>query len=192
MGKNVGILGGSFNPVHIGHTMLASYLSQYTMLDEVWLLLSPRNPLKDSSILVNDAHRLAMLQIATDSMAKVEVCDIELSLPRPSYTINSLKVLSQRYPQHSFRLIIGSDNWLIFDKWKDSESIINDYGIIIYPRPGYHITEPLPSGVELIEAPTVNISSTFIREGFAEGKNMEAFLPNGVTQYILTNQLFIQ
>ena len=190
MGKNVGILGGSFNPVHIGHTMLASYLSQYTMLDEVWLLLSPRNPLKDSSILVNDAHRLAMLQIATDSMAKVEVCDIELSLPRPSYTINTLKVLSQRYPQHSFRLIIGSDNWLIFDKWKDSESIINDYGIIIYPRPGYHITEPLPSGGELIEAPTVNISSTFIREGVAEGKNMEAFLPNGVTQYILTNQLF--
>ena len=115
MGKNVGILGGSFNPVHFGHTMLASYLSQYTMLDEVWLLLSPRNPLKDSSILVNDAHRLAMLKIATDSMAKVEVCDIELSLPRPSYTINTLKVLSQRYPQHSFRLIIGSDNWLIFD-----------------------------------------------------------------------------
>lgn len=192
MGKIVGILGGSFNPVHIGHTMLASYLSQYTMLDEVWLLLSPRNPLKDSSILVDDAHRLAMLQIATDSMPKVEVCDIELSLPRPSYTINTLKVLLQRYSQHSFRLIIGSDNWLIFDKWKDCDSIINDYGVIIYPRPGYPIAEPLPSGAELIEAPTVNISSTFIRDGFASGKNMEAFLPNGVTQYILTNQLFTQ
>lgn len=187
----VGILGGSFNPVHVGHMMLASYMSQYADLDRVWLMLSPRNPLKESSALIDDSHRLEMLRIAAASVPEVEVCDIELSMPYPSYTIDTLDLLNEKYADVRFRLIIGSDNWLIFDKWKDYKRIIDNYGVIVYPRPGFDVENCRPvDGVELIKAPTVDISSTFIRTGFASGKNMRAFLPEGVNEYILSHELW--
>ncbi len=187
----VGILGGSFNPVHVGHMMLASYMSQYTDLDKVWLMLSPRNPLKQSSSLIEDSHRLEMLRIAAVSVPGVEVCDIELSMPYPSYTIDTLNLLRKKYTDVRFRLIIGSDNWLIFDRWKDYKSIIDNYGVIVYPRPGFNVeNSQLTDGVEIIDAPTVDISSTFIRTGFVDGKNMRAFLPEGVHEYILSHELW--
>ncbi len=188
----VGILGGSFNPVHVGHIMLASYLAQYTSLDEVWLTLSPSNPLKNAEALLSDSHRLEMLHIAASDVRDVTICDIELTMPRPSYTIDTLNRLNVIYPEKKFKLIIGSDNWLIFNRWKDSENIITKYGVIIYPRPGYDVNMNLPSGVELINAPVVNLSSTFIREGLMSGKDMKAFLPSGVNNYILEKQLFKQ
>lgn len=188
--QTIGILGGSFNPVHVGHVMLASYLSQYTSLDAVWLTLSPCNPLKNTDALVADEHRLAMLQLAVESVPNVDVCDIELTLPRPSYTIKTLNTLKKRYPDKQFRLVIGSDNWLIFDKWKDYQRIIADYGVIVYPRPGYEVEEISTPGVEFVNAPVINLSSTFIRDGYLARKEMSAFLPHGVDVYIRKNNLF--
>ncbi|MCM1521292.1 MAG: nicotinate (nicotinamide) nucleotide adenylyltransferase [Muribaculaceae bacterium] len=187
----IGLLGGSFNPVHIGHMMLASFLRQFAGLDEVWLMLSPLNPLKvNSSELIPDIYRLKMLDIALGTAEGIKVNDIELSMPRPSYTINTLRYLTKRYPRHTFRLIIGSDNWKIFSQWKDSEAILDDYGVIIYPRPGYPVGTVFDHRVEIVNAPVTDVSSTFIRKAIARGKDMTYFLPAGVFDYIKTNNLY--
>lgn len=187
----IGILGGSFNPVHIGHTMLASYLQQFAGLDEVWLTLSPLNPLKaNPEELIPDVQRLRMLERAIGNTKRLNICDIELAMPRPSYTINTLRYLAKRYPRHTFKLIIGSDNWKIFDQWKDAESILSDFGVIIYPRPGYPLGTIYDDGVDVVSAPTADVSSSFIRKALAKGKDMNYFLPQGVYSYILDNNLY--
>ncbi len=188
---NIGILGGSFNPVHIGHLMLASYMQQFGGFDEVWLMLSPLNPLKvDSKDLIPDVTRLRMLDMAIGKVKGIQVCDIELSMPKPSYTINTLRYLAKRYPRHSFKLIIGSDNWKIFPQWKDSEAILSEFGIVIYPRPGYQLGTIYDDGVDVVSAPTADISSTFIRKAVSRGKDMTYFLPPGVYDYIKNNNLY--
>lgn len=188
--QTIGILGGSFNPVHIGHLMLASYLVQWGYVDKVWLTLSPLNPLKKSSTeLIADVKRLAMLNTAIKGATKIDVCDIELSLPTPSFTINTLDALSAAYPSNRFKLIIGSDNWAVFDKWRSNAEILDKYGVIVYPRQGYPVTAHA-DGMELVNAPTVNISSTFIRKAIAKGRNMEYFLPAGVYKYIMNHKLY--
>ena len=187
----IGILGGSFNPVQSGHLMLASYLSQFGGLDEVWLTLSPLNPLKvGSDELIPDLTRLKMLEIATGDTRGLNVCDYELAMPKPSYTINTLRYLAKRYPRHSFKLIIGSDNWKIFNQWKDHESILSDFGVIVYPRPGYPVGTIYEDGVDVVNAPTANISSTFLRKAIAKGLDMKYFLPPGVFEYIKENKLY--
>lgn len=187
----IGILGGSFNPVHIGHLMLASYMQQFGGLDEVWLTLSPLNPLKaDSTELIPDLMRLKMLEIAIGSTKGLQVCDYELSMPRPSYTINTLRYLAKRYPRHTFKLIIGSDNWKIFDQWKDHEAILSDFGVIVYPRPGYPVGTIYEDGVDVVNAPMADLSSTFLRKAIAKGKDMNYFLPHGVFDYIKQNNLY--
>lgn len=189
--QTIGILGGSFNPVHIGHLMLASYMSQFTMLDSVWLMLSPLNPLKvDSAELISDMQRLKMLSIATQGETKIETCDIELSMPRPSYTINTLEFLRKKYPRRRFKLIIGSDNWKVFDRWRDYQRIIDEFGVIVYPRPGYPMPEMYEDGVDVVEAPMFNVSSTFVRRAIAKGYDMHYFLPTGVSEYIKQHGLY--
>ncbi len=190
MEEIIGVLGGSFNPVHIGHMMLASYLCQWGYVDKVWLTLSPRNPLKDPRGLIPDMKRLAMLNISTRGVYGIETCDIELSMPRPSYTIDTLDVLAKRHPKKKFKLIIGSDNWNLFDKWKDHQRILEQYGVIVYPRPGYEIEKKSVDGMEIAYAPLVNLSSTFIRQGITQGKDMNLFLPHGVFKYICDNKLY--
>ncbi len=188
--KTIGILGGSFNPVHAGHMMLASYLSQWGYVDEVWLTLSPRNPLKEPEDLLPDMKRLAMLNIAVKGAPYIDICDIELTMPRPSYTINTLDLLHERYPEYKFRLIIGSDNWRIFDQWRASHRILEEYGVIVYLRPGYPVERRHIDGLEVVEAPMMNVSSTFIRDAIARGRNMNYFLPAGVYKYIVDNRLY--
>lgn len=190
--QTIGILGGSFNPVHIGHLMLASYLTQFTNLDAVWLTLSPLNPLKaSSSELLPDIQRLKMLEIAVKGTERIGLCDIELSMPRPSYTVDTLSLLSRRYPGRRFKLIIGSDNWRIFEQWRDYETILRDYGVIVYPRPGYEVKETIfDDRVEQVNAPVTDLSSTFIRRALAKGKDMNLFLPAGVYDYIKTHHLY--
>lgn len=188
---NIGLLGGSFNPVHIGHLMLASYLQQFGEFDEVWLNLSPLNPLKSNpEELIPDVQRLAMLDIAIGKTNGLKVCDLELSMPRPSYTINTLRYLEKRYPRHHFKLIIGSDNWRIFDHWRGSEDILSDFGVVIYPRPSYPVGTLFVDGADVVKAPTVDISSTFIRKALAKGMDMNYFLPAGVYDYIKINGLY--
>ncbi|MCD8395034.1 MAG: nicotinate-nucleotide adenylyltransferase [Bacteroidales bacterium] len=187
----IGILGGSFNPVHIGHIALASYLAQYTQLSRVWLTLSPLNPLKERpGDLASDICRLEMLQIAAKPHAGIEVCDIELSMPRPSYTIDTLRALRKRYPSKKFRLVIGRDNWEIFDRWKAYQEIIDDFGVIVYPRPGYPDTPIYVDNVDTVRAPIIDLSSTFIRSGAEKGRDMSAFVPAGVWKYITSHHLY--
>ena len=189
MGETVGIMGGSYNPVHIGHLMLASYLSQWRYVDKIWMTLSPQNPLKTAVPMMSDTRRLAMLQIATKDIPFIDICDIELTMPRPSYTINTLDVLAKRFPDKTFKLIIGSDNWAVFEQWRDYQRILDDYGVIVYPRVGFPI-EGMADGMEVADAPLIEISSTFIRNSIARGKNMQCFCPPGVYKYICAHKLY--
>lgn len=190
--EHIGILGGSFNPVHTGHLMLADYIAQFTDITRVMLMLSPLNPIKENADeLIEDYHRLEMLCIACDGNPRLMPCDIELSMPRPSYTINSLNRLQEIYPDSRISLIIGSDNWLVFDRWREHEQIVRRYSPVVYPRPGYPVeSQTLPPEVSLVEAPTADISSTFIRKAVREGKDMTNFLPPGVADYIRENGLY--
>ena len=190
MTKVIGIFGGSFNPVHNGHIMLAQYLAQHSHLDEVWLTLSPQNPLKISNSLLDDNHRLAMLNLAIESYPLLKVCDIELEMPRPSYTINTLDELSRRYPDYRFNIVIGGDNWNIIDRWKDYQRIINEYGVVVYPRPGYELSSTNNSNVVVVEAPLADISSTEIREAIAKYDEVGHLLPQGVAEYINKHNLY--
>lgn len=189
--ETVGILGGSFNPIHMGHLMMAQYLTQWKYVDKVWLTLSPLNPLKEAARLIPDMKRLAMITIATKGAVDIETCDIELSMPRPSYTIDTLDLLSKRYKNKRFKLVIGSDNWRIFNKWRDHERILDEYGVIVYPRQGYPIDSVYVDGLEVVESPTVNISSTFVRDAIVRGRDMSYFVPQGVYKYIKDNRLYL-
>ena len=193
-GDNIGIFGGSFNPVHIGHMMLAQYIAEFAGLDKVLLMLSPHNPLKENSSLAPDNDRMQMLSIATSGgYSRVEPSDIELHLPRPSYTAMTLRELKSRYPATTFHLIIGADNWLSFDRWREPDFILANAKIIIYPRPGYDIDPvSLPAGVRLMEGvPTTEISSSFIRRAIAGGHDMNYFMPHNVYKYIIEKGLYI-
>lgn len=173
--------------------MLASFLSQFTGIDEVWMTLSPLNPLKQGrEELIDDCSRLDMLKIAVEGCDYIDICDIELSMPRPSYTIDTLTSLQKRFPDYRFSIIIGSDNWLNFSRWKDYDIILERFGVIVYPRPGYDITEKIdnPNVSFVNDAPIIEISSSFIRESISEGKNMNYFLPSGVYKYITNHCLY--
>ncbi|MDR0961689.1 MAG: nicotinate-nucleotide adenylyltransferase [Mediterranea sp.] len=172
-----GIFSGSFNPIHIGHLALANYLCEYEGLDELWFMVSPHNPLKSEDELLDDHLRLELVRLATAGYAKFRVSDFEFHLPHPSYTAHTLDSLKIAYPDREFHLIIGSDNWAIFDCWRDNKRIIAENPILIYPRPGYPVREAsLPENVRLTSAPVFDISSTFIRESLREGRDVRYFL----------------
>ncbi|MDE6694082.1 MAG: nicotinate-nucleotide adenylyltransferase [Muribaculaceae bacterium] len=190
--EKIGILGGSFNPVHIGHIMVAVYLTQWKIVDKVWLTLSPQNPLKDFDTLIPDLKRLEMLKIACRNVENVEICDIELSMPRPSFTIDTLKYLSKRYRNKQFKLVIGSDNWNAFDHWKNGDEILEDFGVIVYPRPGKEIKNQFVDGMDVVHSPSIDLSSTFIRQAILKGKDISCYLPVGVYDYIKSNNLYIK
>lgn len=190
MRRRIGIFGGSFNPVHAGHLMLASWIAQSGLVDSVWLMLSPLNPLKDGNDMASDGHRMQMLQIALEQTKLIEFSDIELHLPRPSYTIATLRALNEKYPDCDFVPVVGSDNLAVFHKWRDWETILSDYGLIVYPRPGFPMPDELPAGVTAVDAPMLDISSTLIRECLRRGLDMNFFLPHGVYSYIKKNRLY--
>lgn len=180
-----GIFSGSFNPIHIGHLALANFLCEYEGLDEVWFLVSPQNPLKEQHELWDDDFRLQLVRKAVGDYPRFRASDFEFHLPRPSYTINTLQALEQQYPDRRFELIVGSDNWLLFPRWYKHEEIIRRFGLIIYPRPGHPVNRAsLPSGVRLADSPTLEVSSTFIRQALAAGKDVRFFLPEGVYELV--------
>lgn len=189
---NIGIFSGSFNPIHIGHLILANYIVEFTEIEEIWFLVSPHNPLKSEGELIDENIRLEMTEIALKEYKKVKTCDFEFSMPRPSYTIDTLNALQAKYPQHKFTLIIGGDNWNVFESWREYDKILENYNLKVYPRLGYRISIPskLKEKVETLDSPIIEISSTFIREAIAEGKNVKAFLPDEVYEYILRNNLY--
>jgi len=190
MMKRIGVFGGSFNPVHIGHMIVADYMAQFAGFDEVWLTLSPLNPFKASdSSLLPDVERLSMLHIAVGDSSRLRVCDVEIGLPRPSYTWLTLDTLASVNPDCSFSIIVGSDNWASFDRWSRAEYILRQYGVTVYPRPGYKVSDAR-EGMRLVNAPMVEISSTFIRDSIEAGRDMTYFLPPGVMKYIHDKQLY--
>lgn len=191
--RRIVVFGGSFNPIHNGHIALAETVLRRRLADEVWLLISPQNPLKKDIILAPEHHRLEMAKLAVKDINGIVASDFEFSQPRPSYTIDTLSALEKEYPECEFILLIGGDNWTNFPKWHRYEEIIGRCKIIIYPREGEKI-ESLPQGVTIMQEPLHNISSTQLRNALAEGKNDEitnSFLHPDVLRYIKENKLYI-
>ena len=188
----IGVLGGSFNPIHIGHAILANDITQCTDIEQLWLMVSPQNPLKSELPQSYDVHRLAMTELVASKCDNVITSGFEFTLPKPSYTVDTLKALREKFPQHEFVLVIGADNWQNFEKWKDWQEILDKHNILVYPRMGSEIVIPddLCNKVEKLDSPIIEISSTYIREQLKKGKNMNFFLPKDVYRYILEKNLY--
>jgi nicotinate-nucleotide adenylyltransferase len=187
----VGLYFGSFNPIHNGHMAIAGYMTEYGGLDQVWFVVSPHNPLKKKETLLTDHQRLHMVNLAIGDNVKLKASDIEFKLPVPSYTINTLTYLNEKYPKNEFVLVMGKDNLYTLHKWKNVEELISKYSVFVYPRPdsGKPVSPLLDkilsiADIHHVNAPLIDISGTFIREGFKKGKDMSYFLPPAVWKYI--------
>lgn len=183
------IFGGSFDPVHNGHLALAAEACSKVPGADVWFMLSPQNPHKVGRVISSEYMRLCMLQLAVEGNARFKACDFELSLPRPSYTVNTLEALENAFSDREFILLIGADNWEKFDKWYKWETILSRYKIIVYPRGGDSVPS-LPAGVEWLQAELHNVSSTMVRNAVAAGSSVEGMVPLPVAQYIKDNNLY--
>ena len=173
----IGLFFGSFNPIHIGHKVIASYLVDFTDLDKVMFLVSPQNPLKQKISLLDQYHRLQIIRAEIEDNSKLEVSDIEFDMPKPSYTIDTLVRLKEQYPENDYSIIMGSDNLQNFHKWKNYEQILEDYSVYVYPRPGYEISGS-HKNIHVIEGvPQMEISSSFIRKSIKEGKDISYLMP---------------
>ncbi|MBA5629183.1 nicotinate (nicotinamide) nucleotide adenylyltransferase [Moheibacter lacus] len=181
----IGLYFGSFNPIHIGHLVIANHLQQFSDLDQVWFVVSPQNPFKEKASLANDYDRLHLVNLAIENYPHLMASNIEFNLPIPSYTIDTLVVLKEKHPEHDFSLIMGMDNLKSFHKWKNHEQILKNYSVYVYPRIG---SEPGQwenhEKFHFIDAPIMEISSTFIRQALKEKKNIQPMLPDEVWEYL--------
>lgn len=186
-----GLFFGSFNPIHIGHLVIANYMASFTELNEVWLVVSPHNPLKLKSGLANMYDRLEMAKLATEHAPQLRISDIEFKLPQPSYTIDTLAYLHEKYPEKEFVLIMGADNLASLKKWKNFEVLLDNYRLFVYPRSGVDVSEwTNHSSVTFTETPEMEISSTFIRKSIKEKKNVQFFVPDQVLEFIDSKGLY--
>jgi len=186
-----GLFFGSYNPIHIGHLAIANYMLEYSDLDELWLVISPQNPLKKKKTLLNEYDRFHMAELALEGNDKIKPSDIEFRLPKPSYTIDTLSYLKEKNPATDFVLIMGADNIESFEKWKNYETILKYYQLYVYPRPGFDLGKYYEHpGVKLINAPLMEISSSFIRDAIKQGKDVRYFLPEKVYDYICKMNLY--
>jgi nicotinate-nucleotide adenylyltransferase len=187
----IGLYFGSFNPVHIGHLAIAGYMTEYAGIDQIWLVVSPQNPLKKKETLLADRHRYYMVQLAIGDNDHIKASDIEFKLPQPSYTIDTLAYLREVYPGNQFALVMGEDNLYTLHKWKNARDIVKNHSIYVYPRPAslkppHILLDELlgKADVHLVNAPLMEISGTFIRNGIKARKDMSYFLPPAVWKYI--------
>lgn len=183
----IGLFFGSFNPIHVGHLIIANNIAEYTDLKQVWFVVSPHNPLKEKESLLNEYHRLDLVNTAIEGNIKLKSCDIEFKLPRPSYTIDTLQYLSEKYPKHEFSLIMGSDNISTIHKWKNYDKLINSYPIYVYNRGNDNIfeLEKKYSQVKFLNVPLLNISSSLIRQMIKKNKSVKYLLPENVYQQVI-------
>ena len=184
---NIGLYFGSFNPIHTGHLILASYVLEEAKLDQVWFVVSPHNPFKQQSSLLNEYDRLHLVRLAVEKEPRFKAVDIEFKLPRPSYTIDTLQYLEEKYSQHRFSIIIGSDSFQNLDKWKNAEVLMKRYPLLVYTRPGFPPQKDLPANATFLNAPLLQISSTHIRQQIKEGRSIRYLVPDNVMEYIYEN-----
>jgi nicotinate-nucleotide adenylyltransferase len=199
----IGLYFGTFNPIHVGHLIIANHMAEHSDLEQIWMVVTPHNPLKQKNTLLDDYHRLHLVRLATEDYPKIKPSDIEFKLPQPNYTVNTLAYLMEKYPQHEFSLIMGEDNLKSFHKWKNYEYILQNHDLYIYPRISEEADPSLEGelakqNMELknhprihkIDAPVVEISSTFIREGIKNKKNIRPLLPHNVWEYVDHNNFY--
>lgn len=186
----IGLYFGSFNPIHNGHLIIAKYVLNNTELDQVWFVVSPQNPLKKSNSLLNEHHRKHLIDLCLEGEINLKSSDIEFKLPKPSYTIDTLIYLAEKYPRHSFSIIMGSDSFGNIKKWKNHDLLLNNYDIYIYRRPGYEKGEAASNNIYFLDAPLLDISSTYIRNLIREKKSIRFLLPDIATEEIEHHQYY--
>ena len=181
----IGLFFGSFNPIHVGHKIIASYIAEFSDVDKVCFVVSPQNPHKEKTSLLDQHHRLMIIKLEIENNSALQVSDVEFSMPRPSYTIDTLAYLKEKYPKNKYILIMGADNFQNFHKWKNYKQILEEYEIYIYPRLGFKIENPYPTNINIIEGvPQIDISSSFIRESIKRKKEVSYLVPEKAWKYI--------
>jgi nicotinate-nucleotide adenylyltransferase len=187
-----GLFFGSFNPIHIGHLAIATYIVKNGYVDKLWFVVTPQNPLKEKNDLLDDHLRLEMVKLAIEGKPYFEACDVEFRLSKPSFTINTLNHLKSQFPDHEFFIIMGSDNFVNFKKWKDYRKILSEYHFLIYPRPGFAKSmDDLQGNFTVVDAPMMEISSTAIRKAISCQQEVTHLLPSPVFDFILRNELYL-
>lgn len=188
---HIGLFFGSFNPIHVGHLILANYMLEFTPMEELWFVVSPQNPFKEKNSLLDQNQRLYLVNLAIEDYPRMRASNIEFSLPQPSYTIHTLVNLREKYPQHTFSLILGQDNLKHFAKWKNYEEILKHYTLYVYPRPKAEASEfDRHPSVHMTEAPVIEVSSTFIRQAIKDKKDLRYFLPSRVWEEVERSDLY--
>lgn len=187
---NVGLYFGSFNPIHVGHLIIANHVLNETSLDKIWFVVSPQNPFKKNASLLNEYDRLHLVRTAIEGDARMKASDIEFYLPKPSYTIDTLAHLQEKYPAHDFSIIMGSDSLKNIDKWKNAEVIMSNFPIYVYKRPGVEIKDLPRPHIKIIDAPLLEISATNIREMIKKGKSIRYLVPEAIREEIENNPFF--
>ncbi len=187
---NIGLYFGSFNPVHIGHLIIANHAVSNSDLTEIWFIVSPQNPFKNSNSLLNENHRLNLVRTAIEGEKKLKASNVEFKLPRPSYTIHTLTYLKEKYPGHTFSILMGSDSFQNLSKWKNYELIIQNHTLYIYRRPGFEIKNDTHATLKILDSPLLEISSTHIRKMIAERKSIRFLVPDNVKEEIENNHYY--
>jgi nicotinate-nucleotide adenylyltransferase len=186
----IGLYFGSFNPIHIGHLIIANHILNETDLQKIWFVVSPQNPFKNSETLINEYDRLHLVQKAVEDDLRLKASDIEFGLPKPSYTVHTLTYLKEKYPDHHFSIIMGSDSFQNLDKWKNAEVIIKNHLLLIYKRPGFEINNHINAQIQVLQAPLLEISATHIRELIRSGKSIKYLVPPSVEEEINASGLY--
>jgi len=186
----IGLYFGSFNPIHIGHLIVASYVANHTDMQQVWFVVSPQNPLKPSSVLLNEYHRLHLVHLAVEDDLRLKASDVEFKLPRPSYTIDTLTYLQEKYPQHEFSIIMGSDSFQNLPRWKNFDLLVKNYSFIIYRRKGIDVKDFFGANAVMLDAPMLEISATAIRDHIKSGKTIRYLVSEKVREEIERNSYY--